>query len=242
MSSGLKWSTFGASVRGPSHVISAQPNQDSWLGFETVSGLGVVVSDGLGSKPFADIGSEAACLAVKRAVQDVSVLRAAGQSPQFQQRVHEKWIELVRPFNPQECSATCLYAFVTSEGVINVGSLGDGCIGVLKESEEVVVLAVDKSDSFANVTQCLGTNPAVDAWRTLKFHESECRAVILCTDGVSADLNDIAGFVRNFVLSLSPLASHSASRHIAEVLEQWPVMGHSDDKTIACLHRTLLHD
>jgi len=61
------WKSYGASVRGPGHVATCEPNQDAWTSFHRVWGDGIVVSDGVGSKPFANVGSDAACFAVKHA-------------------------------------------------------------------------------------------------------------------------------------------------------------------------------
>ncbi len=58
------WKSFGASVLGPSHITEGLPNQDAWMSFHHTWGDGIVVSDGVGSKPFSNFGSDAGCLAV----------------------------------------------------------------------------------------------------------------------------------------------------------------------------------
>jgi hypothetical protein len=63
------WKSFGASVRGLSHIAEGLPNQDAWAKFHHVWGDGIVVSDGVGSKPFSSFGSHAACLAVEFAAR-----------------------------------------------------------------------------------------------------------------------------------------------------------------------------
>ena len=53
----IAWRSFGASVIGPGHAASRLPNQDAWLAFHHIRADGIVVSDGLGSKPLSDFGS-----------------------------------------------------------------------------------------------------------------------------------------------------------------------------------------
>jgi serine/threonine protein phosphatase PrpC len=67
--------------------------------------------------------------------------------------------------------------------------------------------------------------------------EEDCAAVLLCTDGVADDLDNVDGFVKGFIEAHRPLAAVSANRHVREMLENWPTPKHSDDKTIACLCR-----
>ena len=66
---------------------------------------------------------------------------------------------------------------------------------------------------------------------------AECTAVLLCTDGVSDDLDNPDGFVTGLVEACRPLAAASASRHMRQMLGNWPTPKHTDDKTIACLYR-----
>ena len=226
-------------MRGPSHVCSATPNQDSWLLFESSRAIGVAVSDGVGSKRFADLGSAAASRAVRLAVREASSEVQSSKLERLPERIHAYWLSRIRPFEVRDCAATCLYACVSSDGNLHVGLIGDGSIGVLKNDGEVEVLEADKESSFSNMTISLGVDKAFNSWRTAEFAESECQAVLLCTDGVCDDLEDFQGFVRDFVFSHSSKSVGAASRSARRMLEEWPVPGHSDDKTIACLYRVL---
>lgn len=58
--------------------------------------------------------------------------------------------------------------------------------------------------------------------------ETECEAIVLCTDGVSDDLEDVEGFMAEFVKVFRGLAQLTASRQAHEMLENWPVPKHSE--------------
>jgi hypothetical protein len=77
----------------------------------------------------------------------------------------------------------------------------------------------------------------------LSLPEEECIAVLLCTDGVADDLDNVDGFVSGFIEAHCSIAEISANRRISEnMLEKWPTPKHSDDKTIACLCREDVSD
>lgn len=237
MTSRYEWSSFGASCIGPAHVESGVPNQDYWSSFHNAWGDGIVISDGLGSNSNSDVGSRAACRSFK--VAALKMLRGApGFSPvRFHGMIKELWEVSVECLGTQTCGATCTYAIRIPEGVIEIGSLGDGCAAVVTENGRVISLSEDKSDSFSNLTLGLASRTQTTDWKTLRLPENECRAVLLCTDGVSDDIDDIEGFALDFIDAHSSLARVAASRRTHEILERWPVPKHRDDKTIVCLSR-----
>ncbi|MBX3360406.1 MAG: VWA domain-containing protein [Phycisphaeraceae bacterium] len=57
--------TIGASIAGPRHVREGRANQDTWASCRLPQGVVLVVSDGVGSCRYAEIGSRAACRAVE---------------------------------------------------------------------------------------------------------------------------------------------------------------------------------
>ncbi|CAL8479458.1 PP2C family serine/threonine-protein phosphatase [Caballeronia sp. S22] len=235
------WKSFGASVRGPAHVSAGKPNQDAWASFHRTWGDGIVVSDGLGSKPYSDLGSAAACFAVARAAnacRDQQGFDAASLAA----CVKRHWLSLVSPLEPADCAATCLLAVRPGDGALHLGMLGDGLIVAMKVDRTVVRLAEDRAQGFSNMTDALSAELSAKDWRYASLPEEECRAVLLCTDGVADDLQDIDGFVKEFVDTHRSLAAVSANRHIREMLEKWPVPRHGDDKTIVCLCRETIQD
>jgi serine/threonine protein phosphatase PrpC len=237
----IVWRSFGASVIGPGHVAAGTPNQDAWASFHRSWGDGIVVSDGLGSKPFSDFGSRAACLAAACAVY--SFRGAPDMDPSaLSDRIKRKWISLLPPVSSRDCAATCLFAFRLNSGVVHMGMLGDGLLAVVRTDGTVASLSDDKSDGFSNTTAALSPDVTAEDWRWLSLPEENCQSLVLCTDGVSDDLSDAPAFVKEFCETHRVLSSVSATRRIREMLEKWPTPKHSDDKTVACMFREEVGD
>jgi serine/threonine protein phosphatase PrpC len=230
------WKSFGASVIGPNHVATGKPNQDAWVAFHHVWGDGIVVSDGLGSKPFSDFGSEAACCAVAYAIHACHGKTGIGHTF-LSDRIKNNWLSLIAPLESRDCAATCLFAFRIGDGMVRMGMVGDGLAAAVKTDGSVVTLSDDKTEGFSNITASLSPHVTEKDWRWLSIPEDDCRSIVLCTDGVADDLADTDGFVKEFAAAHCDLSSVSAARRAREVLENWPTPKHSDDKTIACLFR-----
>jgi serine/threonine protein phosphatase PrpC len=237
------WRSFGASIIGPGHISTGKPNQDAWLAFHHSWGDGVVVSDGLGSKPLSEFGSQMACRAVKKAARTLSKADAderqlSGRDrSQFLEAIHSNWLELIAPLPPRDAAATCLFVFSMNDGRVWIGMLGDGCIAVIKHNGDVSSLTDDKSGSFSNMTSALSESVEEKHWQLSSIAEDDCSAIMLCTDGVSDDLEDIEGFAKSFKDAYCGLSRILASRSARRMLEDWPTPKHSDDKTIACLFK-----
>lgn len=235
------WKSFGASVRGPGHIAEGLPNQDAWMPFHRAWGDGVVVSDGVGSKPFSNFGSNAACLAVTCAALACRV-QADMSNGQIDcvflfEKIKTNWLSIIGPLEPRDCSATCLFAVRIGDGLIHFGILGDGLAAAIKADGSVMSFSEDKAHGFSNMTTALSSDVSPKDWHYFSLPEEECSAVLLCTDGVADDLDNVEGFVTGFVDGYRSLAALSASRHAREMLEKWPTPKHSDDKTLACLFR-----
>ena len=232
------WNSWGATVIGPLHVKAGIPNQDSWMARRYKWGNVVVVSDGLGSKAHSDHGSKAACLAVFEAAKSyqntpdaniVDILRL----------IHANWLVKIAPYSSTDCSATCLFA-IQVEGILTLGRLGDGMIAALGETEENhLILSDNKQDSFSNYTNSLRQEFKPDQWEIATIESAAYNAVVLCTDGISDDLlpEKQIEFVREFVDEYSDMKRGKRRNSIQKMLTDWPVPGHSDDKTIACLFK-----
>jgi hypothetical protein len=235
------WKSFGASVIGPGHAATGKPNQDAWAAFHCAWGDGIVVSDGLGSKPFSAFGSDAACFAVACAVHACRSRTRMGNAF-LSDRIKNNWLSFIAPLESRDCAATCLFALRMDDGVVRMGMLGDGLAAAVKTDDSVVSLSEDKTEGFSNITAALSPNVNEADWRWLSIPEDECKSIVLCTDGVADDLKDIDGFVKEFAAAHGDLSSVSAARRAREVLENWPMPKHSDDKTIACLFREEVAD
>ena len=230
------WKSFGASVIGPGHVAAGKPNQDAWAAFHRAWGDGIVVSDGLGSKPFSDIGSRAACLAVAGAVHACHARPGIGYAS-LSDQIKNRWLAFIAPLDPGDCAATCSFAFRMNDGAVHLGMLGDGFAAAVQTDGSVASLSDDKTESFSNVTAALSPEMTGEDWRWLSLPENDCEAIVLCTDGVSDDLEDAEGFIKGFADAHRDLSSTSAARHARETLERWPTPYHTDDKTIAGIFR-----
>ncbi|MFN4002082.1 PP2C family serine/threonine-protein phosphatase [Microcella sp.] len=238
------WRSFGVSVIGPGHVSTGKPNQDAWASFHHPWGDGVVVSDGLGSKQHSDWGSAAACRAVETAAFALSrqTLDDGPATANFLARVRDEWVRAIEPLDPRDSSATCIFAVADGENRLRIGLLGDGAVVAVMRDGSVAALTDDKSGGFSNMTSALSPNATAESWQISTIPATECVAVVLCTDGISDDLEDLAGFAKEFIKSFGDMPALAASRQIHEVLMNWPVPKHSDDKTLACLVREVRAD
>ena len=248
MTTTTSWKSLGASVIGPGHIATGKPNQDAWSSFHHIWGDGIVVSDGLGSKSLSDYGSDAACRAVEQAARRFSVQVqgtervSGGQYSALLADILVGWLDSIAPLDPRDSSATCLFAFRLGDGLVRMGRLGDGCAAAVKHDGAVMSLSDDKTDGFSNMTSALSPSTSEASWMLLDVPETECEAIVLCTDGVCDDLEDVEGFMAGFVKAYRGLARMTASRQAHEMLENWPAPKHSDDKTIACLFRAEVPD
>ena len=243
------WKSFGASVIGPGHIVTGKPNQDSWRAFHHVWGDGIAVSDGLGSKSLSGFGSDAACRSVEQSARRFSYQKIFAMESTAREKetalsdcILNSWLNMISPLSPKDCAATCLFAFRLGDGILRMGMLGDGCTAAVMTDGSVISLTDDKSEGFSNLTSALSSNTEQKHWTIRDISEQDCTAVVLCTDGVSDDLDNVDGFIAGFAKSNYGLASITASRHTREMLEDWPVPKHSDDKTIACLYREEIID
>ena len=232
------WETCGATVTGPLHIKNNIPNQDCWMARHYKWGNVVVVSDGLGSKKHSDRGSKAACYSVFEAAKQyqnnpeaniVDILRL----------IQAYWLIKIAPFAPEECLATCLFALQTEESII-LGRLGDGMIVAFGETEEnALILCDNKQDAFSNLTNSLQQEFRPCQWKFETLETALYHAIILCTDGISDDLlpEKRLLFAQELYATYIDIEAKKRKRDIQHWLKAWPVSGHSDDKTLACLFK-----
>lgn len=226
---------FGATVRGPAHIVARAPNQDAWKRARVGGAHVVVVSDGMGSRPFARNGSRAACCAVIDAVRQwrrhpdapLDILLAL---------VHLLWRARIAPLSPEDCACTCLFAVVEPDGSGIVAQLGDGLV-VLRDDEGISTLNMESRKGFANETDALGVTSRISAWTKTQV-ERRLRTVVLCTDGVAEDLlpDRLGEFVDWLVSDVRAEEPRRRRRVLERAFREWPTPNHIDDKTIAVVH------
>lgn len=229
---------FGSSVRGPAHALCGEPNQDAWSRASICGGQIVVVSDGVGSRPFAELGAKAACGAAVEALR--AWLRHPGAHPNVLcGLIHLLWrARLPGDMKPEDAAATCLLAYVPSQGPGIAAQLGDGLI-LLDRGQGASPLVERAHDSFCNETLALGLSRSLSAWRTERLSDGPVHAA-LCTDGVSDDLlpDQLGAFMGWLREQIQPLSPARRWRALASELRGWPTPGHADDKTLCVLSRS----
>lgn len=239
---GNTWNIWGASVTGPMHLDLGLPNQDSWMSRHYSWGEVVAVSDGLGSRPRSEVGSQAACLSVFEAAKAYRRNPEAGVED-ILRLVHSHWLVKIAPYEPSECSATCLFVIRTNGNCL-LAQLGDGLIAAYgTDSRESILLIDRKQDSFSNLTHSLGNRFKPNQWQCRTVAAESFKAFVLCTDGISDDLiiDRQIDFTRELYLTYSECGYQKRTHEVYRWLKDWPVPGHSDDKTIACLFRKERH-
>jgi len=236
------WNSWGVSVPGPMHLDLGLPNQDSWMSRHYRWGEVVAVSDGLGSRPKSEIGSQAACLSVFEAA------KAYWKNPEAKiedvlRLVHSHWLINIAPYDPSECSATCLFV-IRTDGRCLLAQLGDGLIAACGTGcSESHLLSDSKHDSFSNFTESLGQKFRPNQWQCRTLPAEGLNSFALCTDGISDDLiiERQIDFAHELFRTYSKCGYQKRTWEVYRWLKDWPVPGHSDDKTIACLFRKERH-
>lgn len=239
MLSDQDYKTFGASVIGPLHQREKRLNEDAWGKINHHSAVGIVVSDGMGSKSSARVGAKMACVAVKQALL---VWAKAPSAPvnALLRLIHVHWELNILPARKEDSVATCLFAVVTADGQLMMAQLGDG-IAILRESNGQITVLNDQNKTFGNETIGLGIAKSTQQWSiftTANFPPNS--AVLLATDGIADDLNhDTLGeFVQFIIADFGSLAPQKRWRALNQELQNWPTPKHLDDKTLAVLwHR-----
>jgi len=231
------WSSWGCSVRGPRHKRASLPNQDAWKARAYSWGNVVVVSDGLGSKSLSDIGSKAACNAVIDAARHFAA-HSIAPIETIPPLIHALWRIRLGLHDVNECCATCLFVIQILDRII-LGKIGDGLIAALGDAAasgnaDKVLMTADKEDSDSyinNATDCLSEKFYLKQWELKELSAASYTRIMLCTDGVSDDLTP-AGCE---IFSGEICNNGNNVPELRHTLVKWPVQGHSDDKTIACL-------
>lgn len=225
----------GASVAGPSHIKNGIVNQDSFLCVKKRKFVLLVVSDGMGSKPYADLGAKRACDAVKSEIfRFVENKKNPLSISELFSNIVATWKELLLPHEAKECSATCLFVFATKRKIL-AARLGDGMICLLGNDETKSVLLSDKKDGdFSNATQSLSDSAASTEFKYAFFDRSEFQGIVLSTDGISSDMENGKEllFAGDIFSELKKMLFWKRSKFIKNMMENWSVPRHTDDKTL----------
>jgi serine/threonine protein phosphatase PrpC len=232
----LPWHGWGVSRIGPGHRRAGLPNQDAWLLRRTPLGELLVVADGLGSRALSHLGARAACGAAIEALALTQVRGAAPDSEILLAALHARWLERVWPHDPRACATTCLLA-LRSGPVLLLAQLGDGMVMACGAGAGPGLLLPSRVDDFGNQTECLRERHAPLAWRVARLGAADWAGVLLCTDGIADDLTpgQETAFVHAVLAQARGSSARAQRRAARRWLDEWPVPGHTDDKTIGCL-------
>jgi len=231
--------TFGVSVIGPLHQQENRPNEDAWGRISGSFGIGIVVSDGMGSKPNARHGAKMVIPAVKEALR--YWVKAPNADPVLLLRlIHLHWELKVLPFSAKDSAATCLFAVVTPKNELIMAQLGDG-IAVLKENNQQITILNHQTKNFGNQTTALGVAKSTKEWSIItKPNFSVGSVILLATDGIADDLitDSLGDFMKVIIDDFANLSPQKRGRLLAHELKNWATPNHLDDKTLAILwHR-----
>ncbi len=140
------------------------------------------------------------------------------------------WDINISPYTKSDASTTLLFTIVKRKKVY-IGRVGDGAIVIF--GKEKLILQEDK-DTFSNHTVPFGRDEKI-TWYI--FDEEEIDCVTMCSDGVSEDIqkDKILDFFQSYVTHYKFISPNKRTFEIKKWLRNWPVKGHSDDKTIVTL-------
>lgn len=233
-----KWNSLAVSLIGPKHVREGLPNQDSCLEYHNDFLDGIVVSDGVGSKRFSDVGSTAVCSAFVKTARALAISSDDFDQAFFLKKIKEYYLQTIKPFEDKDCSATCLFGLCLNQKKIIVGMLGDGLAAVVKQDDSVESLLDDKSTAYSNVVGAVMSSKTKEKdWKILQLDASECKAVLLCSDGVSDDLENLNAFVLDYVSQFKMSSKEEMIKETRNMFFDWNVPKCTDDQTLACLYR-----
>ena len=181
----------------------------------------------MGSKKYAHIGSKALVDAIIKAAQLFDFKK---DIKLFEPLVKSLWDINISPYSQNETSTTLLFSIVKNKKIF-IGQVGDGAIAILgKES----FFLEEGKNMFTNNTVPFGRDEKIQ-WYI--FKDSEIDSIVMCSDGISEDLkkDKLLDFFQNYIENYKDIQPNKRVYEIKQWLKNWPVRGHSDDKTIVAL-------
>ena len=227
-----------ASVKGVLHENENIPNQDAYSVKRYKFGTILVVSDGLGSKKYSDVGSKAVGKAVDRAVQiwngyvekDIRLLIPL---------IVSVWNMEIFPYSQRDCGATCLFAIILNDGHVYLGQLGDGSIYIYIDNE--LKLLREKEDDFDNLTVCMGSFSNYLDWSLKEYYiGNNPFGIVMMTDGVSETIVEEKkeDFIKLMFRRISECENLLKRNNLVyKILSEWNPVSAGDDRTLICYRR-----
>lgn len=233
-----KINPIGVSVIGPEHIKNNISNQDSFSIVKNDNYTLLVISDGMGSKKYADIGSKKACYAVRKAICNYMKLKQKSMSFSLLfKNIINIWENSLLPYLAKDCSSTCLFSFITKDKIL-LARLGDGMICLLgKNKQDDLLITDEKKEEFINSSNSLSDTLAYQEFEYKVVDREKIKAILITTDGISSDLkeNSHIPFSRDLIKSLKTQNIFNRKKSLIKMLKEWPVAHHTDDKTIVVM-------
>jgi len=225
---------LNVSVRGPLHISEGKPNQDSSVVRTLHNGWLAIVCDGMGSKPFSQIGSKQASRAV---IDTIKASPFSIDSKDLIKSIYQRWLSYLGKIKPNDAVTTCLFCWLSRDGELRTFQLGDGLIIVSDE-----VPKSNDSNNFGNETTGLGKSTKFSDWKIQSVNLRSGDAVALMTDGISEDINPgmETQFMNEICNRINGKSYRQAKVWLKNELKTWATPNHTDDKSIALL--VLKHD
>jgi len=217
------------SVIGPGHLLNGQPNQDAVLVKSVPTGWLAVVCDGMGSKPYADLGSKSACRAALNIIKNV---KFTVESKELITLIYQQWLSSLGNVKASDAVTTCLICWLSHEGELRTFQLGDGLILTSQKALEPI-----DSNNFGNITTGLGKSRKFSDWQVTQQQLGKGDVIALMTDGISEDINQGAEmeFVNAIVKSIKTKSIRQAKTWLKNEFKTWATPNHTDDKSLALL-------
>lgn len=188
---GKKWEIWGISEIGPLHIKENLPNQDSYIVKKYSWGVVGVVCDGLGSKKYSEIGSNAL---VEALIEIAKKFDFSKDINLFESLLKQSWDRKIHPYSQNETSTTLLFIII-KYGKIYIGRVGDGAIGIFGKNNFIIE---ENKGTFTNCTIPFGREEKIN-WST--FDEDDINYAVICSDGISEDISKekLMDFLKNIL-------------------------------------------
>ena len=221
-----------STVRAPWKKKDRKPNQDALKFRIDRNSFALCVADGFGSAVHSEIGSKAAAESV---MESFKIWRRSKvlKTEDLIRMIHAVWSLRILPYSASDCNTTCVFA--AAEGNrIYAGKIGDGLF-LYNDNINKNIHILNSEKEFSNQTEGFASVQKISDWDILECDLSEDFSLMLCTDGISDDLengkeND---FMEHLIRELEALSGQKRTSYLKKELKNWPVPFHSDDKTIA---------
>ena len=214
----------GISKIGKNH----KKNQDSYLFYQNEDKRLIVLSDGLGSRKYSEVGSKKICESVKE-ITEKTDFENNFNIEIFLDNIHKKWIQKLSNEEKkiEDCYTTVLFLICYKNRIISA-RLGDGFIAFYDKNKEYILY--DKKESrFFNETNCLSEIFLFDDWEIEIVESSEFEGALICTDGVEIVNDNYRDFSKDFLNTYKDKEIEYIEKDIEKWFNDWT---ENDDKTL----------